>query len=110
VRNPGYECYEGIVATDRWFGPLFMNVRLTRTNAPIEFDEEMPFMQIQPVPEALCGDALDAFATVPDLASWQPEDWEAFGNTVVQPNIDPHRQRGRYGAATRRRRKQSVEK
>ena len=26
-----------IIETDRWYGPLFTNVRLTRTNAPIEF-------------------------------------------------------------------------
>ena len=30
VRNPGYESYEGIVETDRWFGPLFTNIRLTQ--------------------------------------------------------------------------------
>jgi hypothetical protein len=107
VRNPGYECYEGIVTTDRWFGPLFTNVRLTRTHVPIEFDEEMPFLQVQPVPEALCGGALDAFATVSDMALWRPEEWQAFNKTVVQPNVDPHRQRGAYGSATRRRRKQS---
>ena len=35
-RPGGFSLYEGIVATDRWFGPLFTNLRLTRTNAPVQ--------------------------------------------------------------------------
>lgn len=106
VRNPGYEVYEGIVETDRWFGPLFTNVRLTRTHAPIEFDADFPFLQVQPVHQSLYGGALDTFEVVPDLAQLRDSDWEAYRTTVVQPNVDPHRQRGQYAAATRRRRKQ----
>ena len=34
-RNLAYEVYEGIVETDRWFGPLFTNIRFTRTNVPV---------------------------------------------------------------------------
>ena len=30
ARSQGYEHYEGIIETDRWFGPLFTNVRLER--------------------------------------------------------------------------------
>jgi hypothetical protein len=30
-RSLGVESYEGIVETDRWFGPLFVNMRLIRT-------------------------------------------------------------------------------
>jgi hypothetical protein len=33
----GFVAYEGIVETDRWFGPLFTNIRLTRTNTPVVF-------------------------------------------------------------------------
>jgi hypothetical protein len=106
VRNPGYECYEGIVETDRWFGPLFTNIRLTRTHAPIEFDADFPFLQVQPVHQSLYGSALDTFEVVDDLARLAPADWEAYRKTVVQPNVDPHRQRGQYAAANRRRRKQ----
>jgi Family of unknown function (DUF6065) len=106
VRNPGYECYEGIVETDRWFGPLFTNIRLTRTHAPVEFDADFPFLQAQPVHESLYGAALDTFEVVPDLAQLGGADWEAYRRTVVAPNVDPHRQRGQYAAANRRRRKQ----
>ena len=48
-RPLGYECYRGIVETDRWFGPLFVNLRLIRTHAPIEFDANFPLLQVQPV-------------------------------------------------------------
>lgn len=30
-----YDLFEGIVETDRWFGPLFTNVRLTKTDVPV---------------------------------------------------------------------------
>ena len=37
-RNQGYELYEGIVESDRWFGPLFTNLRLVKTDVPIVFN------------------------------------------------------------------------
>src|SRR5215204_922400 len=108
VRNPGYESYEGIVETDRWFGPLFTNIRLTRTHTPIEFDADFPFLQVQPVHQSLYGAALDRFGVVPDLTQLGEADWEAYRRTVVEPNVDPNRQRGQYAVATRRRRKQKA--
>jgi hypothetical protein len=93
------------VETDRWFGPLFTNIRLTRTHAPVEFDAEFPFLQVQPVHRSLYDDALDEFAVVPEMEQLTPADWEAFHHTVVRPNIDPDRQRGQYAMNTRKRRK-----
>jgi hypothetical protein len=108
ARSQGYENYEGIIETDRWFGPLFTNVRLTRTNIPVEFNEEYPFLQVQPVRRNTYGNALDNFEIVSELGQLTPADWEAFRTTVVRPNIDPHRQRGQYAVSSRRRRKQPV--
>lgn len=107
ARSQGYDNYEGIIETDRWFGPLFTNVRLTRTSTPVEFNEEYPFLQVQPVHRSTYGSALDSFELVPDLDQLKPGDWEAFRTTVVKPNVDPHRQRGQYAVNTRRRRKQT---
>ena len=100
-----YDFYEGVIETDRWFGPLFINFRLTRTHAPVEFDAEFPLLQVQPVHRSVCGEALDDFRVVSDLGQLSPDDWAAFQRTVVKPNIDPNRQRGQYAATTRRRRK-----
>ena len=104
-RSQGYDHYEGIVETDRWFGPLFTNVRLTRTNVPIEFDAEFPLVQVQPVHRDVYGDALNTYNTLSGLQEVDLESWESFRHTVVAPNIDPHRRRGQYAARTRRRRK-----
>jgi hypothetical protein len=108
ARSQGYENYEGIIETDRWFGPLFTNVRLTRTHVPVEFNEEYPFIQVQPVPRSAYGRNLDSFDVIPDLGQLSPADWEAYRTTVVRPNVDPHRQRGQYAVDTRHRRKQPV--
>jgi Family of unknown function (DUF6065) len=105
ARSQGYDQYEGIIETDRWFGPLFTNVRLTRTNAPIEFDAEFPFVQVQPVHRGIYGEALERFEVIPDLECLGPREWEDFRRTVVAPNVDPHRQRGQYAATVRRQRK-----
>ena len=108
ARSQGYDPYEGIVETDRWFGPLFTNVRLTRTNQPVEFDSEFPFLQVQPIHRSQYDDALDNFEVVPDLGHFTASDWKAFNQTVVRPNVDPNRQRGEYAMNTRKRRKREI--
>jgi Family of unknown function (DUF6065) len=109
ARSQGYENYEGIVETDHWFGPLFSNVRLTRTNVPVEFDEEYPFLQVQPVHRSVYGQALDRFEVVGDVGQLESHDWGAFRATVVQPNVDQQRQLGQYAVSARRRQKRAAE-
>jgi hypothetical protein len=46
----GFALYEGIVETDRWFGPLFTNLRVTRTDTPVHFDRNFPLALVQPLP------------------------------------------------------------
>jgi len=102
----GYALYEGIVETDRWFGPLFTNLRLTRTDRPVRFQADCPMAQVQPLPRALYSDAtLDRMAVVADLDALSAADWEDYRTTVVRPNQDPERQVGQYAIAARRRRR-----
>jgi len=104
-RPGGYELYEGIVETDRWFGPLFGALRLTRTHAPIEFRAEYPLFQAQPLTRASYADAtLNDYELVPELHQLSPEDWDEYYDTVVRPNVQEHRPRGQYAAAARKRR------
>ena len=105
ARSQSYDYFEGIVETDRWFGPLFTNIRLTRTNTPIEFDPEFPFLQVQPVLRTFSDKKLDDFRVVHELSSLDDADWEAFRNTVVLPSSDPERRNGQYAAVSRKRRK-----
>ncbi len=105
-RTGAYELFEGVIESDRWFGPLITNMRLTKTNVPIEFTQDMPIFQVQPLPrEALEDGALNNFEIVPDLESLDPADWDDFYNTVVRPMVTVNRPRGEYATAARRRRK-----
>lgn len=102
----GYALYEGIVETDRWFGPLFTNLRLTRTHAPVRFQSDFPFAQMQPLPRnAYADETMDAVTYVPQLGDLTSGDWDDYIQTVVQPNDDPGRPHGQYAIAARRRRK-----
>ena len=102
----GYVLYEGIVETDRWFGPLFTNLRLTRTDVPVRFRADMPLLQVQPLPRAVYSDAtLDDVAVVGELAGFGAADWADYHRTIVRPNQQPGRALGQYAVAARRRRK-----
>ena len=47
-KQDGYTAYQGIIETDEWFGPLFINLRLTRTDTPITLRTDIPLMQSSP--------------------------------------------------------------
>lgn len=49
-RTQHYEVFEGVIETDHWFGPLFNNCRLTKTDTPVDFSTEEPFLQAIPYP------------------------------------------------------------
>ena len=105
-RNGGYDLYEGIIETDHWFGPLITNMRLTKTNTPITFDAEMPFLQVQPLPRPVLAEAtMSNYQLVPEIDTLRPEEWDDFYHTVVRPNVDPNRKRGAYAAEVRKSRK-----
>lgn len=105
-RPSGYEAYEGIIETDRWFGPIFTNVRLTRTHVPIHFRTEVPLLQLQPLPRWLYADEVsEKFGLVERLEDFKAEDWDRFRRTIVNPMNDENRPRGEYAVAARKRRK-----
>jgi hypothetical protein len=105
--GPGGVCFfEGIVETDRYFGPVFTNLRFTRSHKPVRLRADFPLAQLQPLPRAAYADAtLDAMALVPDLGSLTERDWEAYRTTIVVPNDDPDRPFGAYAIAARKRAK-----
>ncbi|WP_237216567.1 DUF6065 family protein [Falsiroseomonas oryziterrae] len=105
-RHPGYEPYEGLIETDHWFGPLFTNLRLTRTDQPVRFRTGEPFLQLQPIPRMAYAEAvLNGPGMVENLEAWQDVDWDAYHRHIVAPNNDPNHQPGRYAAEARRRRR-----
>ena len=102
-RGVGYDVFEGLVEADDWFGPLFINIRLTQTGAPIEFDPSRPLFQVQPIQREAYSDATLNDVAVRDLAAMGAAEWTAYHRTVVQPSQArcPH---GAHAAGVRRRR------
>jgi hypothetical protein len=94
-----YQNYEGIIETDSWFGPLFTNIRITRTNAPIEFHVRYPLFQVQPVRRE---SYVDPAFVVSDATDLEPEDWQRYAETM-KPNTVQMRRLGHYAVDTRKR-------
>jgi hypothetical protein len=96
---PGYVAYEGIVEADRWFGPVFTNLRITRTNVTVRLRPELPFLQLQPLPRAAYAAATLGAMETYSLGDF---DWKAYEYSVAGPALrgDP----AQYTLAARRRR------
>nr|AFM38985.1 hypothetical protein [Pseudomonas syringae] len=45
-----YTIIEGIVETDWWAGPLFTNIEISKTDVPIAFRKDKPFLQVFEIP------------------------------------------------------------
>jgi Family of unknown function (DUF6065) len=100
---PGHiEHFEGVVDTSEWSGPLFINLRLTRTDVPIRLRADIPLAQAQPIPNFLLTPTASAFQTVNELG---PREWEAYRISVAEPHSRPGRAHGAYAAEQRRRRR-----
>jgi hypothetical protein len=100
----GYDAMEGIVETDIWRGPLFINLRLTRTNSPIRLHANAPLVQAQPVPRWLYQREVMADMRHGTLADMTADDWTAWHNTFVEPDYRPSRRDGEYAVKVRKRR------
>lgn len=101
----GFVLYEGIVRSDAWFGPLFINLRFTRTNMPIRLRGDFPLAQVQPVHRMAYENAtLSSMTVVEDMAGMETTDWDDYRTTIVEPNSRPDRPYGGYAVSTRKRR------
>ncbi len=100
--------FEGIVETDRWFGPLFTNMRFTRSHTSVRLRSDYPLVQIQPVPRHSYSDAtLNRMGTTTGLVELTSTHWDAYHSSIVEPNSRPNRPFGAYAIATRKKRRQS---
>ena len=105
-RQGHYELFEGIVEADRWFGPLFTNVRITKTDVPIRFNPHLPFVQMQPLPRDLyLGADARSFECVDGVAAFDDHDWADYERTVVRPTGAKMEPLGMDATRVRRRRK-----
>jgi uncharacterized protein DUF6065 len=105
-RNLAFDLYEGIVETDRWFGPLFTNIRLIKTDVPIQFSTEIPLVQVQPLQRSAYADGIsNHFGLVVGPDAFSEQAWSRYEQTIVKPNLEPQRPIAAYAASVRRRRK-----
>ncbi len=110
VRSPanfpvagGISLFEGIVETDRWFGPLFTNMRFTRSHMPVRIRADYPLAQVQPLPRySYSSTSLDRMQITPGACALSAEQWEAYRASIVEPNTRPDRPFGAYAADVRR--------
>lgn len=104
-RSLAYDQYEGIVETDHWFGPLFTNLRLVKTDVPIHFSNETPLIQVQPLHRSTYADEVsNGFAVIGHPREFPADAWDRYEAAIVKPSIEP-RPAGAYAASVRRRRK-----
>ena len=108
-KSLAYETFEGIVETDHWFGPLFDNIRVLKTDTPIEFRDDIPFLQVQPVRKDVYSDKFLRNFVVKELHELDEANWDQFHRTVVTPNAAPQRKRGQYAVSVRKREAVPVE-
>jgi uncharacterized protein DUF6065 len=105
-RSFAYDTYEGVVETDRWFGPLFTNLRLVKTDVPISFSTETPLVQVQPLHRSVFAEQVcNGFKVIDDPRRFPASAWERYEQAIVKPSQDPTRPTGAYAAEVRRRRR-----
>ena len=100
---PGLTAWEGIIETDHWFGPLFNNFRITRTDFPVRLRAHAPFLQLQPVPQIAYRDEILNDISCRSLDEMTADDWGDLGN-VVLPNAEHEAHQGTYAVRIRKRR------
>jgi hypothetical protein len=107
-RSQHYELYEGIIETDRFFYPLFVNVRIVSPNRPILFEATKPLVQVQAIPRALYSEKhLQSHEVTDGLDAFEPSDWEDYRRSIVARSKQPFGRPGRYATETRKRARSS---
>ena len=112
VRSPpnlpqagGICLFEGIIETDHWFGPLFTNLRFTRSHTPIRLRHDYPLAQVQPVHrDCYSNETLDRMEIESGFSHLTSAHWDAYYASIVEPNSRPNRPFGGYATAVRKRR------
>lgn len=99
----GYVLYEGLLEADQWFGPLFTNLRFTRSHTPIRLRPDVPFLMAQPVPRIAYAEATLSAMSITDEMS--EAEWVDYETTIARPSADPNRRLGAYAIGARRRAK-----
>lgn len=82
-QHPAVHILEGVIDTEWWFGPLFVNMRFVKEGVPVSFDNNHPFIQVLPysIPLEKQEQAPGALA-VRGLADMGEAEWQRYVDTV----------------------------
>ena len=100
---PSVVAWEGLVETDIWFGPLFTNIRLTRTDTPVNIRADVPFIQVQPIPQLAYREQLLNDFACGDVSALQEADWIGLSQ-ALRPDTPEKERSGSYAVQVRKRR------
>jgi hypothetical protein len=100
---PGLSAWEGVIETDVWLGPLFTNFRITKTDTPVHIRADVPFLQVQPIPQMAYSEDTQGAFECNDVDSLTTVDWARLGE-VLLPHPDPEARQGSYAVSVRKRR------
>jgi hypothetical protein len=100
---PGLATWEGVIETDIWFGPLFSNFQITKTDMPVYLRADVPFLQVQPLPQIAYSDETHASCLMGHSEDLTETDWDKLSE-VLLPSADQEARQGSYAVAVRKRR------
>ncbi|MCF6444145.1 DUF6065 family protein [Nereida sp. MMG025] len=104
-RNQHFQGFEGVIETDRWFGPLFTNIRLTKTDTRVDIKKDHPFFTIQPIHRNMLDPKLSGrVEKVAGMSEMTDSDWQDYRDTIVN-RVGDKRVAGDYAKTSRKRRK-----
>lgn len=104
VRSRDYDPYEGIIETDRWFYPLFINIRIAAVDKPIFFDRNQPLLQAQPLKrDTYLEQELRSASFLDGIDALTPQDWNDYRTSLGARAKDPMMLPGRYARDARKR-------
>lgn len=99
--SPGaYQVIEAIVETDWWMGPLFTNFQFVKTDDPVRFENNRPWLQLIEVPRAVHLLRRGERPTVVEIAALSETIWSKFMETSDRRNSG---RPGSYRLASKRR-------
>ena len=89
-RAGGYDLFEGIIQSDRWFGPLFTESSFYANARSDKVAPRSSIAQLQLLPgRAFSEETLDAMNVISSISDLGERDWNDWISTVVEPNSRP---------------------
>lgn len=102
-----FTCFEAIVETDSFRPmPLFMNIKLLRTNSEILIEKDMPLFQVCAIEKSSVRRQAAKTQSIDDLGGGADAFWNGLNDTLrIQGVTPPRKSMGTYAAGARRREK-----